>query len=1457
MSIDRPFLDPSALGEFISFDACPRYHKFRFTEYSTQRNNERDWKEAFEPLSLLFAKDGDEFEDAVVDEFSEFAQSVDDQKQIEDWAESQRQLATAFKQVAARDPDGRPRLLFQSRLGLRIEAWPVAGDADIIAIWPTDEGIRIRIFDAKAAHEEKTYQQIQVAAYTILLRQFLEDRDPDYEWELEGGIITRETDLPSGAPEDLPVFDVTPRELDVRKLLQEDGQFDELHQQAPETVGYQLGSKCESCAYKEACYTDALEEMSTAVLGMSVGDQERLADHGIATVRDLSELAYPEDDPRPYDYDTELRQRDRLYEDLRNDPDLGPVIHRYVQRAHAILGESHGRSTHTSSGNGAPPYLLGSGDGSLPADDPPYESDDLPITRGELIRIYLNVQHDNRRDRVVMCSGYVTATNYANDGGDPYRISEIGPTLTMESESSRREERAVLTGFWDQLTDAIHDIAEAMGRDEDAPIHFYVYTNHERTALMEAATRHADSDAGAALQDLFSLRQAGSDTHPEQAMVSVLQEEVRSRFAVPTPNPGLLPVKHLFSPNADRVPNYEWEFTRNDGTHIENLRDVFRFKMFDYNVRYRTDGHGLQLHVDEDVEGWYPSRLRGGAQIPLEYVWAALGQLTEDWVEDLMEDYDFYQSLEPFMWVDRNQKTTRIIPEDLAALGEYLAHCVAHIERGIRYKNDSLTKRSLQLETLETFTLGDSDLAGALTDFLHLEHETARNEALEHLAQPVRQRIQSGEAIPLVITESELRDDGSLRAEGRLLYDRFFPDEHERIANACRKKATEGSTGGSWMIVNELDRAGDPAESAHPNQLERGPGVTIEELEVDEHHIELSAFPAFTPRDRAFTRRHRSWAADDADADENTVVIDQQTILILDPRTDDLTSQRAFDVLDTAGDQHPLLGRLEDLATGQVDEPVSRTDFHTEVEMFVNWCEAHLEPETLPSPRQGEFIRETRAQFSLLQGPPGTGKTGGSLALAVVARLYAWAQRDHPLIGAVAGESNKAVDEVLEDIADTLQAFVEHPDTDAAPYENVELVRLTNEPPEDPHPYVTYLNYHEDRDTLTTVSQRLLRYANPVQQKRVSDTPQPQPHMLVFATPARLYKLIDMLADDIRAEERVERGETYFDLLAIDEASMMRLPSFALSSAWLHEASQVLLAGDHRQMPPVRQHDWDSEDRRPVREYAPHLSTLDWFRALQGDDVAELDEERGTELAGTATIPMAQLDETHRCHEQVTEFLADNVYAKDEIPYYSHQTDTLRAPNLETCGLEAMLQPDAPFVLVVHDDTASRQSNPVEAAIAAVATQHVGDNDAAGIVTPHNAQRGLMQARLDSDLEVDTVERYQGGQRECILVSATASEPDFLQAEDEFILNPNRLTVAMSRMQRKLIVVASEEVFKLIPQEADVYERADLWKRLFAHMGALDASPAWEGTVEDLIPVGFDTDFTFDEDTSLRVYYPD
>jgi superfamily I DNA and/or RNA helicase len=121
-----------------------------------------------------------------------------------------------------------------------------------------------------------------------------------------------------------------------------------------------------------------------------------------------------------------------------------------------------------------------------------------------------------------------------------------------------------------------------------------------------------------------------------------------------------------------------------------------------------------------------------------------------------------------------------------------------------------------------------------------------------------------------------------------------------------------------------------------------------------------------------------------------------------------------------------------------------------------------------------------------------------------------------------------------------------------------------------------------------------------------------------------------------------------------------------------------------------------------------------------------------------------------------------------------------------------------------------------------------------GVVTPHNAQRGRLKSLLGEQTEIETVERYQGGQRECMIVSATASDPDFLSAEQDFILNPNRLNVALSRMETKLIVTAAESIFELIPSETRKYEQSRLWKGLYKEVEVFGREPAWEGPIRTI-----------------------
>lgn len=93
------------------------------------------------------------------------------------------------------------------------------------------------------------------------------------------------------------------------------------------------------------------------------------------------------------------------------------------------------------------------------------------------------------------------------------------------------------------------------------------------------------------------------------------------------------------------------------------------------------------------------------------------------------------------------------------------------------------------------------------------------------------------------------------------------------------------------------------------------------------------------------------------------------------------------------------------------------------------------------------------------------------------------------------------------------------------------------------------------------------------------------------------------------------------------------------------------------------------------------------------------------------------------------------------------------------------MDPDAPVVLLIHDENTSQDANLTEVAIVEALMSALPDMDAEdiGVVTPHNAQKGRLQDRLGGRVTANTVEKFQGGERDAIFVSATASDPDYVQ----------------------------------------------------------------------------------------------
>lgn len=127
-------------------------------------------------------------------------------------------------------------------------------------------------------------------------------------------------------------------------------------------------------------------------------------------------------------------------------------------------------------------------------------------------------------------------------------------------------------------------------------------------------------------------------------------------------------------------------------------------------------------------------------------------------------------------------------------------------------------------------------------------------------------------------------------------------------------------------------------------------------------------------------------------------------------------------------------------------------------------------------------------------------------------------------------------------------------------------------------------------------------------------------------------------------------------------------------------------------------------------------------------------------------------------------------------------------------------------------------------------------------MTPHLPQQGLIVGRLqrvfpDDDPAlirgaVDTVERFQGQERDVIVASYALGDPDAIGDEDEFLMSLNRFTVTSSRARAKLIVLVSREVVDHLSGDLETLRESRLLKN-YADSFCRDGRPMTLGFVDD------------------------
>lgn len=414
------------------------------------------------------------------------------------------------------------------------------------------------------------------------------------------------------------------------------------------------------------------------------------------------------------------------------------------------------------------------------------------------------------------------------------------------------------------------------------------------------------------------------------------------------------------------------------------------------------------------------------------------------------------------------------------------------------------------------------------------------------------------------------------------------------------------------------------------------------------------------------------------------------------------------------------------------------------------------------------ILKEKQAKdYFLLVGPPGTGKTSCALRFMVEEAL---SEPDTSIL--LLSYTNRAVDEICAMLTDSGIA-------DRTPF-----IRIGNELSCDKR-FVPYLLKYslDDCPKLTDIQQKMARTR------------------IFVGTTTAINNRLNLFT------------LKHFQLAIIDEASQILEPDLIGILSARHQQHNAIdkfvLVGDYKQLPAIAQ--------QSVEEAAVTDLLL---RNIGLEDCRNSLFERLYKSSPDTCRSI--LHKQGRMHPAIAEF-------PNQTFYYREQLESVPLPHqLEETPYEAGLTPQDSidqlllarrmvFIPAEVPDhlTCSDKTNPNEARIVATLLGHIyrltesrfDPNRTVGVIVPYRNQIAMIRkeiARLQlpalQDISIDTVERYQGSQRDIIIYSFTIqnfSQLNFLTAntfqEGNFLID-RKLNVALTRARKQLLLTGNPHI---------------------------------------------------------------
>lgn len=232
-----------------------------------------------------------------------------------------------------------------------------------------------------------------------------------------------------------------------------------------------------------------------------------------------------------------------------------------------------------------------------------------------------------------------------------------------------------------------------------------------------------------------------------------------------------------------------------------------------------------------------------------------------------------------------------------------------------------------------------------------------------------------------------------------------------------------------------------------------------------------------------------------------------------------------------------------------------------------------------------------------------------------------------------------------------------------------------------------------------------------------------------------------------------------YDYLIIDEASQVDLTTGVLAFAC---ARNVVIVGDLQQLPNVI----GNEDFRKSEDIWNKYSLPEAYHFSTHSLLSSA-------LELWTDIPRILLREHYRCHPKIINFCNQKFYGgKLIVMTKDSQEDNVLNMYRTTLGSHARGHVNQRQIDIIKKEVLPN--------LKAYAYENIG------IITPYRAQVAAMKAQFDDKLEIDTVHKFQGREKNAIILTSVDN------VISNFVDDARMLNVAVSRAVNSLTVVISQ-----------------------------------------------------------------